>query len=64
MTCSKTEAWFIVNLTSFTQPVVGHIKCFVFQSLILTTDLQRAQTVSQESKASGRPVAVYTYTVY
>jgi hypothetical protein len=64
LTCSKAEAWFVVNLTPFTQPVAGHIKCFVFQSVILTTDLQRAQNVRQESNTSGRPVALYTYTVY
>ena len=68
--CSLAEALIVVILTPFTQPVSGHIKCFVFQSLILTTDLQRAQTVRQESNASRRPVAVYTrwaksrYTVY
>jgi hypothetical protein len=46
MTCSRGEAWFVVNLTPFTQPVAGQINCCVFQSLILTTNLQRAQLAS------------------
>jgi hypothetical protein len=64
MTCSRGEARFAVNLTPFTQTVAGQINCFVFQSLILTTELQRAQAVNQESNATGKPVAVFTYTIY
>jgi len=60
MTCFRAEAWFVVNLTTFTQPVTFHIKCLVFQSLILTIDLQHAQSARKAMHQEGQSLYIHT----